>query len=235
MKLTHTLTDAQSLALTQLFPQVLVQGENALNRAVEILIEQEQQRRGAVDGKTGAIPVAALLQGSFLKQEYDAGLHFGEEGWRLHGLMVDVKEMTLQNRRLGFERGDALLAAVVATLRSALPGTEVVRLHSDAFAALYLPTLGGTPGDDAARRLGSALQEAMVPFTSAEAGVGFTIAELSLTIVQPAHWQVIGPLVWSEFERALLLERLGRASGVQRRRVELDAAIPGPATTAREW
>src|SRR5690606_30163507 len=77
MKLTHTLTDAQSLALTQLFPQVLVQGENALNRAVEMLIEQEQQRRGAVDGKTGASPVAALRQGSFLKLEYDAGLHVG--------------------------------------------------------------------------------------------------------------------------------------------------------------
>lgn len=235
MKLTHTLTDAQSLALTQLFPQVLALGEKALDRSVEILIEQEQQRRGAADPKTGAVPVAALLQGSLLKQEYDVGLHFGEEGWRLHGVMVDVKGMILHNRRLGFERGDALLASVVTVLRQALPSTEIVRLHSDAFAALYLPTLGGAPGTDARERLGRALQEGMSAFSEPDAPVEFAIAELSLTIVQPAHWQVVGPLVWSEFERALLLERLGRATGLQERRVVLDAAIPGPPTTAREW
>ena len=39
MKLTHTLTDAQGLALTQLLPRSLVYGEEALSRSVESIAE----------------------------------------------------------------------------------------------------------------------------------------------------------------------------------------------------
>lgn len=235
MKLKHTITDAQGLALTQLLPRSLVYGEEALARSVDVLISQEQLRRGAPDPATGAKDVAALLQGSLLQREYDVGLHFDQSGWLLTGLVIDVKGMTLHNMRLGFPRGDELLRTTVATLGATLPDAAIVRLHGDAFAALFLPTLSGSLKPNDAERVHAALAEAMAPFSSSEEPVQFALAQLHLRIVQPAHWQVLGPLVWSEFERALLLERLGRASGLQERTIVLDAAIPGPPTTSNEW
>jgi GGDEF domain-containing protein len=136
------------------------------------------------------------------------------------------------NARLGFTRGDALLRAVVEALRGALPGATVLRLHADAFAALLGPTSGAHVEEAHRARVEEALAAAAAPFQGPGEGavVGFTVALLELRVVQPAHWQVLGPLVWSELERALLLERLERASGLQQRRLELGGAIPGAPT-----
>lgn len=53
---------------------------------------------------------------------------------------------------------------------------------------------------------------------------------LELTVDAPSHWQVLGPLLWAELERTHVMERTGRAQGLQRRRIRLDGSIPGPAT-----
>jgi len=73
-----------------------------------------------------------------------------------------------------------------------------------------------------ARELPAALPEgAHVP--------GFTVALLELTIEEPTHWQVLGPLVWGELMRAYTLEERGLAGGLQRRRLQLGGFVPGRA------
>ncbi|MCI0572691.1 MAG: GGDEF domain-containing protein [Myxococcaceae bacterium] len=237
MKLQHTLTDAQALALMTLHPWAAHHGDRALSVAIDALLEAEQGRRGAPDAKTGAVPVAALLQGTLLKAEVDPSLHGDAQGWPLDAVVVDVRGMMGHNARLGFARGDALLRAVVEALREALPSATVVRLHADAFAALLGPTSGVTVDEADRGRVEAVLASRLAPFAGTgddAARVETVVALLVLRVVQPAHWQVLGPLVWSELERALLLEKLGRADGLQRRRIELGAAIPGEPTASGE-
>ena len=38
---------------------------------------------------------------------------------------------------------------------------------------------------------------------------------MRLVISQPPNWQILGPLVWAEAERAHALERAGKAEPVQ--------------------
>ena len=65
-------------------------------------------------------------------------------------------------------------------------------------------------------------------FTSAY-GTGGGLLEL--TVHQPSHWQVLGPLLWAEVERAYIMERTGRTHGLQRRHLRLDAFLPEPEGT----
>ncbi len=51
---------------------------------------------------------------------------------------------------------------------------------------------------------------------------------LELTLVAPSHWQVLGPLVWAECERALVMEQRSGPLNVQKRHIALDAAVPLP-------
>lgn len=231
MKPQLTLTDAQATALLSLHPWAQRHGERAVAVALDALLTAEQGRRGEPDPRTGAAPVAALLQGSLLQAEFDPSLHL--EGWRLGAVVADVREMMRHNARLGFARGDALLAAVAGALRAALPTARVVRLHGDAFAALLPPSSGVALEEAHATQARAALGAALAPFAregEVPAPVEVTVALLDLTVTQPAHWQVLGPLVWSELERALLLERLERARGLQTRRLELGGAVPGEPT-----
>ena len=58
-----------------------------------------------------------------------------------------------------------------------------------------------------------------------------TVSVMELTVDQPSHWQVLGPLLWAELERAHVMERQGRTGDeVQRRRIRLDGFVPGPPT-----
>ena len=56
----------------------------------------------------------------------------------------------------------------------------------------------------------------------------FTVSALRLRIFDPAHWQVLGPLLVSEIERAHAMGRRGLASGIQERELRLDGRIPTP-------
>jgi hypothetical protein len=104
----------------------------------------------------------------------------------------------------------------------------VVRLQGDCFAALLVPTSGlsvtETLRESARPRLAADARAALPEGAGAP---DFTLALLELTIEQPTHWQVLGPLVWGELERAYTLEHLGNAGGLQRRRLQLGGFVPG--------
>ena len=184
------------------------------------LLDAERHRRGEPDA-TGAFHALALIQGPLLKHEYDLSTHgHYEEGWEIGAVIVDVQSLITINEAHGFLAGDTLLRLLVATLGGVFPTGKIVRIHSDAFAVLLPPSAEREMTESLSGRVDDALKKSVALAT------GFTISLLALTISKPSHWQVLGPLVWAECERAHTMTRAGQASGIQRRRVELDAAVP---------
>jgi GGDEF domain-containing protein len=187
------------------------------------------------------------VHGSLLEREYDHSLH-GHTGWTVGALVVDVQRLIRFNVRYGFKVGDAVLREVVATLSRVFPMAKIVRTHTDAFAALFPPfseqrvseslrervraELGASVGrlaEEAEHQLEARATapegQHLQPPEGPRPEVGFTVAMLELEVHSPSHWQVLGPLVWAEAERALAVERLGEARGVQRRRIDLAGTL----------
>ncbi len=226
----------QQQLLSSLFPHA--QGGDAWRDALDTLLRAELERRGQREQRTGAFARAALVQGPLLEKEYDHSLH-GHTGWTLGALVVDVHRLIRFNVRYGFNVGDAVLRAVVATLERLFPTAKVVRTHTDAFAALF-PPFCEQPVSPALRERALAELAVAVGQLEAEADrqlrarggeaegprpeVGFTAALLQLEVRSPSHWQVLGPLVWAETERALAVEKQAPA-GLQRRRLDLAGAV----------
>ena len=222
----YPLDDATANRLVSLFPRVLQREREPVQAALTLLLEAEEARRGAPDA-TGAASALALLQGTLLKEEYDLSTHAHHASWRVDALVADVQGLIHVNAAQGFAAGDALLRGAVAALRATFPGARVVRLHGDCFAALLAPSSGlQLAGDSAARALGALQAAAREALPAAAQVPGFTLAQLSLRVSSPSHWQVLGPLVWAELERAYALARLGGAAGVQQRALELAGAVP---------
>ncbi|MBF5042732.1 GGDEF domain-containing protein [Aggregicoccus sp. 17bor-14] len=226
----YPLDDATANRLVNLFPRVLQREREPVQAALTLLLEAEEARRGAPDA-TGALGALALLQGTVLKEEYDLSTHAHHDAWRVDALVADVRGLIHVNARHGFAAGDALLRGVVGALKGAFPGARVVRLHGDCFAALLVPSSGlqldEGAGNGSAARAEAALTEAARAALPAGAELpGFTLAQLSLAVRSPSHWQVLGPLVWAELERAFALARMGGERGVQRRTLELAGAVP---------
>ncbi|MCP3057785.1 GGDEF domain-containing protein [Myxococcus sp. K38C18041901] len=231
----YPLDDATATALIALYPWVLTRSPQApVQAAVEALLQAEQARRGHPDAKTGAFQVPALTQGSLLKEEYDLSTHAHHDGWRVGAVIADVKGMISHNARFGFAVGDAILRATVESLAAQYPGAKVVRLHPDAFAALLVPTSQLTVKEDLAgpthERLVQDVRRVLPEGTPDAEVPAWTVSLLEVTVDAPSHWQVLGPLIWAELERAHVMQRSGRADGLQRRRLRLDASIPGQAT-----
>jgi GGDEF domain-containing protein len=223
----YAIDEATATALVALYPRLVQRAAEPVKLALQRLLEEEHARRGAPDA-TGALHPLALTQGTLLKEEFDLSLHAHHAGWTVGALLVDVKGMIHLNARHGFAAGDALLRALVASLGAQLPGAKVVRLQGDNFAALLVPTSGLTVTEG----LREAARPRLVADTLAALPPGaeppdFTLALLELTLDQPSHWQVLGPLVWAELERAYTVERMGKAQGLQRRRLRLDGFVPG--------
>lgn len=225
-----TLPEALAQRLQNFFgARVAVHGEDATLKAVEALVEAESARRGEPDPVSGAFHGLALTQGSLIKREYDLSTHGHWEGWDVGALIVDIKHLIRVNMEHGFAAGDAVLRAVATALQETFPSARVVRIHPDAFAVLLPPSaevaieasLEPSTREALARRVPALLGAAKAPALTLD----YTVAMLHLTVVKPSHWQVLGPLMWAECERALTLASRGMASGVQRRRVELDAAV----------
>lgn len=198
-------------------------------REFEALREAERYRRGEPDAKSGAFHVWALTQGSLLKQEYDLSTHGHYDGWVIGALVVDIQRLIAVNQEHGFATGDAVLRAVASTLSERWPRAKVVRIHADAFAVLLPPSaevaLSDALIDEAKAALAQGVPRALERAGKPALELGYHVAMVELTVVSPSHWQVLGPLVWAECERAHVLGRTGQAQGMQKRRVELDAAI----------
>src|SRR5690242_20586320 len=135
------ISDELATALVALFgPRVQMQKDQGLETALRALYDAERFRRGEPD-PSGAFHAFALLQGSLLRREYDLSTHgHYEEGWAIGAVVVDIKELILVNQAHGFETGDRALREVVAALKALYPSALVVRIHSDAFAALLPPS-----------------------------------------------------------------------------------------------
>ena len=205
-----------------LFPNVLDP-----DKALVAMIDAEEHRRSGRDAISGAFHALALNQGALLKEEYDVSTHSHHGGWILGAAVVDIRELTVVNMHHGFETGDQVLRDTAAALAAACPSAKVVRVHSDAFAVLFGPTAQQRVEPALTQRLRAALEE------GARHEVGYSMGLLELTVVAPSHWQVLGPLVWAECERALVLARRAPYEGILHRKLVLDGGLPEEALSGR--
>jgi len=204
--------------------------------ALKALLEAEACRRGAPDPVTGALHLSALIQGALLKPEYDLSVH-AHSGWTVGAVIADVKEMIHVNQEAGFAVGDRFLRSVASSLAGAFPGARVVRVHTDCFATLLVPSSGLELAPAHLAQAAEALRRGTDEFRATEgaprAPVEFTVSALRLTVRDPSHWQVLGPLLWAEIERAHVIARRGLASGIQEREIRLEGGVPAATTTPR--
>ena len=216
------LDDSQLRRVRALFPNVADP-----DKALVAMIDAEAQRRGEPDAVSGAFHALALTQGALLKEEYDLSTHGHHAGWIIGAAVVDIRELTVVNMNHGFETGDQVLHDTATALHRACPNAKVVRVHSDAFAVLLGPTSQETIAKELTRTLRSGLRQ------NARLPVEYSVGLLELTVVAPSHWQVLGPLVWAECERALVLARRAPYDGVLKRRLVLDGGLPEEAMAGR--
>ncbi len=227
--MTFSITDRSAKALLALFPTA--QGRpDAPTWLVDQLVEAELHRRGYPDTVTGAAHALALNQGQLLKEEFDISTHGHSDGWELGAVLVDPLEFTLFNVRHGFKAGDAALRAMVEGLKQVCPSAKVVRLHTDGFAVLLGPTSDAKVKPELLSQLREVLPAKVAAVTPSDAEpakpVVFTFGLLELTVVEPPNWQILGPLVWAECERALMIARRKPTEALQVRRVVMDARLP---------
>ncbi len=219
-----TISERSERALLALFPRA--QGRpDAPTWLVDQLVDAELHRTGHLD-PTGALHALALNQGTLLKEEYDLSTHGHADGWVMEAVLVDPRELTVFNLRHGFPAGDAALRAMVACMRELVPKAKVVRLHTDGFGVLLGPTADTHLSPRLLGDLRAALPRAVQAACPDTEPLGFTLGQLRLTVVDPPNWQVLGPLVWAECERALLIARRAPLEDVQERRLELDGRLP---------
>jgi hypothetical protein len=183
------LPDDLKAALLDLFPRLKGTEPSAELVTISMLVDSEAARRG---GRDGVCHTLGLLQGPLLKEAYE---HFTRvqsgSDWTLGAVVVDVRELDLTNQFSGFPMGTATSKAVASSFTALFPSAKVVRIHGDAFAALMPPS--------SELRVIAKMQADVV---QALAPIPLTVALLELTIARPSHWQVLGPLVWAEAERA---------------------------------
>lgn len=214
----HPISERSAKALMALFPTA--QGRpDGPSWLVDQVVDAELHRRGYPDAVSGAFHALALKEGSLLKEEYDLSTHGHSDGWILGAVLVDPLEFTVFNMQRGLQAGDAALRDLVQAMKSVCPRAKVVRTHTDGFAVLLGPTAD------------QPLTDALLPAVREALGaklpdLRFTLGALELTVVDPPHWQVLGPLAWAECERALIIARRGGVTGIQRRRVELHGRLP---------
>ena len=216
------LDDSQLNRVRALFPSV----PNP-DVALGAMIDAEAHRRGERDAVSGALHALALTQGALLKEEYDLSSQAHGSGWVIGAAVVDIRELTVINMHHGFPEGDRVLRHTASALQRVCPRAKVVRVHSDAFAVLLGPTSEQSvePGLTAVVRA-SLAKDAPLPLE-------FTVGLLELTVVGPSHWQVLGPLVWAECERALVVARRAPYEGVMTRKIVLDGGLPEAAMSGR--
>jgi GGDEF domain-containing protein len=225
----HTLDDATVETLLALHPWVRSRppAEHAA-LALSALLDAEACRRGAPDPVSGALNVLFLTQGTLLKPEYDISVH-AHVPWEVGLLTVDVLELIRVNQAAGFATGDRFLRAVASCLGVTFPGAHVVRIHTDCFCVLFAPSSQTALQAQHRTEAKAALAQAVADFRASEPRLpeplGFTLGLARLRVVDPSHWQVLGPLVWAEAERTHVLARAGKADGILLRSVDLGGRV----------
>lgn len=227
--MSHPITKRSEQALLALFPTA--QGrEDAPTWLVDQLVDAELHRRGSPDAVTGAIHALALNQGNLMKEEFDLSTHGHSDGWVIGAVLVDPLEFTLFNMRSGFKAGDAALKAMVEGMKQVCPTAKVVRIHTDGFAVLLGPTADRRISAELLQQLRDVLPAKVAAVTPKDSepakDLKFTFGLLELTVVDPPNWQILGPLVWAECERALVIARRQPTEALQQRRVVLDGRLP---------
>jgi len=227
--MSFSITDRSAKALVALFPTA--QGRpDAPTWLVDQLVEAELHRRGYPDSITGATHALALNQGQLLKEEFDISTHGHSDGWVIGAVLVDPLEFTVFNMRHGFKAGDAALRAIVEGMKHVCPSAKVVRLHTDGFALLLGPTADRKVTPELLTQLRDVLPAKVAAVTPKDAEAPkqmlFTFGLLELTVVEPPNWQILGPLVWAECERALIIARRKPTAELQVRRIVMDARLP---------
>lgn len=222
------ISDRSEQALKALFAHAAARPD-AASWLVDQLVDAELHRRGFPDA-SGAFHALALNQGSLLKEEFDLSTHGHADGWTMGAVLVDPLEFMTFNMRYDFRVGDAALRAMVEGMKEVCPTAKVVRVHVDGFAILHGPTADAQVSDALLPRLREVLPakiEAVTPDDgSPKKKVALTLGLLELTVVDPPNWQLLGPLVWAECERALVVARRHGVTSLQRRSVSLDGRLP---------
>lgn len=214
------LSDAQAQLLRRVVPAARTPAE-----ALDALLLAEAQRQGAPEPVSGALHPRFLREGELMKGEYELSTH-AHAGWLLGAVLLDPRAFTLVNQRRGFAKGDAVLRAIAQGAQAAAPSAKVVRLHGDGFAVLLGPTADLPLSPELVARVRASVGAAVAQAVPEEFDLVFTVGQLELTVLSPSHWQVLGPLVWAECERALVVARRDADAGVQRRRLELEGGLP---------
>ncbi|MBL8913908.1 MAG: GGDEF domain-containing protein [Archangium sp.] len=217
--MSHSISPRAEKALLALFPTA--QGRaDAPTWLVDQMVDAELHRRGQPDEKSGAIHALALNQGQLMKEEFDLSTHGHSDGWVIGAVLIDPLEFTVFNMNHGFPAGDAALKAMVEGMKQVAPTSKVVRIHTDGFAMLFGPTADRAVSPELITQLKDTLPAKVgKPIT-------FTFGLLELTVVDPPNWQLLGPLVWAECERALVIARRQPTEALQKRRVVLDGRLP---------
>ncbi len=225
----HTLDDTTVQTLLGLHPWVRSRPkEEHAALALSALLDAEACRRGAPDPVSGALNVLFLTQGALLKPEYDVSVH-GHVPWEVGLLTVDVLELIRVNQLTSFATGDRFLRAVASCLISTFASAHVVRIHTDCFCVLFAPSSGTELLPEHRALAQEALARMVADFRALEPRLpeplDFTLGLARLRVVDPSHWQVLGPLVWAEAERVHVLSRAGKAEGILARSVHLGGRV----------
>ena len=153
----------------------------------------------------------------------------GHIPWEVGLLTVDVLELMSVNQAAGFPTGDRVLRATAGALVATFPSAHVVRIHTDCFCVLFAPSSGVALAEEHRGIARAALQKAVQELRLSEPRLpeplDFTLGLALLRVVDPSHWQVLGPLVWAEAERAHVLARAGKAEGMLLRTLDLAGRV----------